>query len=398
MARTRMTLAWWTLGLAGLTLTASGCPDSEARFNEFLEATKDMRQDAGDDESESGNGDGDGDGDPADTIPDMSGTFLFALETALGPGLPLQFVTNIDMTVNEDGSGAVASMSFQPLSLEQGETLMPRECIGEPLVFTDVAFDASGAYVLDMGEVMVTGMANPVTGGDIVATLVVSGEVVHEDAICGTFDAMLTSPLESPLTGSTFAAIRLDDDGCTPTTLPTMFPYKCADVPPPDAPEFPDINGTFLFALETALGPGLPLQFATTVEFDGDPDGTGGVASFTFQPLSLDQGATLTPRMFIGDSLTYSDVEIDADGNYTIDMGEVMVTGMANPVTGGDIVATIVVSGNVLDMDNLCGTFDGELTSPLVSPLDGSTFAAIRLADDGSNPDTLPTEFPVACP
>ncbi len=38
---------------------------------------------------------------------------------------------------------------------------------------------------------------------------------------------MLTNPLEFDLAGSTFAAQRLADDGCTPDTLPTEFPYKC---------------------------------------------------------------------------------------------------------------------------------------------------------------------------
>ena len=371
-------------GLFGLTLLASGCPDSEARFNEFLDATEDQRPQA---ES------GDGDGDPTGLI-NMDGIYLFALETSLGPDLPLQFVTTIsNMTIADDGQSATADFEFQPLSLGQGETLTPREFIGDPLVYDGISFDADGNYNIDMGTVMVTGMANPVTGSDIVATLQVLGQIVHADALCGELTGDLTSPLEFDLDGSTFAAIRLADSGMDPATLPTTFPYRCNQVPPPGQP---NISGTYLFALETSLGPDLPLQFATTVAMEFTDDG-GAIADFTFQPLSLNQGETLAPREYIGDPLVYNDIVIDPNGNYTIDMGTVMVTGMANPVTGSDIVATLQVAGEVVDVNTMCGELTGDLTSPLEFDLDGSTFAATRLADDGSDPATLPTTFPYKC-
>ena len=78
-------------------------------------------------------------------------------------------------------------------------------------------------------------------------------------------------------------------------------------------------------------------------------------------------------------------------------MGTVMVTGAANPVTGSDIVATLVVDGDILDANTMCGELSGEVSSPLVFDLTGSTFAASRLADDGSDPATLPTMFPYKC-
>jgi hypothetical protein len=201
------------------------------------------------------------------------------------------------------------------------------------------------------------------------------------------------SPLEYDLAGSTFAAIRLDDDGCTPETLPVSFPYKCDQVPPPDALDY---SGFFLFALETSLGPDLPLQFVTTVAYTAGDDGAG-VVDLTFQPLSLDQGETLIPREYIGEPLTFEDIPVAADGTFDLDMGLVMVTGAANPVTGGDIEATILVHAEIRDEDTMCGQFEGMLMSPLEYDLAGSTFAAIRLADDGSDPMSLPTMFPYKC-
>jgi hypothetical protein len=290
---------------------------------------------------------------------------------------------------------ATADFTFQPLSLDQGQTTTPREFIGDALTFEGVSFDAEGNYTIDMGTVMVTGAANPVTGSDIVATLQVLGRIVHADAFCGELTGMLMSPLEFDLAGSTFGAIRLDDDGSDPAALPTMFPYRCNMVPPAEV-TLPNVSGQFLFALETSLGPDLPLQFVTTIELSFTDDG-GALADFTFQPLSLDVGATTTPREFVGEPLIFSDIAIDADGNYEIDMGLVMVTGAANPVTGSDIEAQLVVHGQIVHENAFCGELTGDLMSPLEYDLDGSEFAAMRLDDDGSNPATLPTMFPYNC-
>lgn len=54
---------------------------------------------------------------------------------------------------------------------------------------------------------------------------------MHVDALCGDVTGMLTSPLQYDLAGSTFAAIRLADDGSDPATLPTTFPYRCNQIP-----------------------------------------------------------------------------------------------------------------------------------------------------------------------
>lgn len=196
---------------------------------------------SGDGDGDPSSGDGDGDGDGEGEGEDMSGTFLFALETPLGPDLPLQFATTITMTPNENGVGGVADFSFQPLSLDPGAVQEPQECVGEPLVYSDVEYDGEGEFELDMGEFMIPGSANPILGSDIALTMFLSGGFVHTDALCGTSTGELTSPLEGDLDGSVWAAIRLDDDGCNPDTLPMTFPYNCDMVPPPDA-ELPGLE------------------------------------------------------------------------------------------------------------------------------------------------------------
>lgn len=232
-----MSLSHLRLGLLSLPLFALGCPDTEARYNEFLDGTKDQRPTTAAEEEDSGSETGT----PTD-LPDeginMSGTYLLALETSLGPDTPLQFITTIDETLNPDGSG-VANFTFLPLSLAVGSQTDPRvcdPCMDGGLAFNDIPISANGEFTIDMGLVTVCGESNPVTGSDIEATLVIDAHIVHADAICGDITGMLMVPLEFDLTGSTFAMLRLDDEGCDPTTLPGMgeFPYKCSQVPPPD--------------------------------------------------------------------------------------------------------------------------------------------------------------------
>ncbi len=173
-----------------------------------------------------------GDTTTGDCGPDMpDDIYLLALMTSLGPNTPLQFVLTVDWMFAAD-CASVATFSFQPLSLDVGSTTTPREFVGDPLVFPDIGFDAMGNFEIDMGVVMVTGIANPITGSDITASLLVSGHVVHVDALCGDITGMLMSPLQYDLAGSTFAAIRLADDGSDPATLPVMFPSDCSQVPP----------------------------------------------------------------------------------------------------------------------------------------------------------------------
>lgn len=233
-----MSLHRLRLGLLSLPLFALGCPDTEARYNEFLEATKDDRMTAGEgqEEEESGSETGTPPTDlPAEGL-DMSGIYLLALETSLGPDTPLQFITTVEETLNADGSG-VANFHFLPLSLAVGSQTDPRmcdACMDGGLIFNDIPISAAGEFTLDMGVVSVCGASNPVTGSDIVASLVLEGHIVHADAMCGEISGMLMMPLEYDLAGSPFAMLRLADDGCDPATLPGMgeFPYKCSQVPP----------------------------------------------------------------------------------------------------------------------------------------------------------------------
>ena len=79
-------------------------PDTEARWDEFLDESDPERQEAQDAAEQQASCDGD----PC-TNCDISGYHLVGLETLLGPDLPIQFMTQV--TVNGD----TADFSFQPL-------------------------------------------------------------------------------------------------------------------------------------------------------------------------------------------------------------------------------------------------------------------------------------------
>ncbi len=186
--------------------------------------------------------------------------------------------------------------------------------------------------------------------------------------------------------GSTGAPLTSTDPGTSTgpgsTSEPTTSDTE-AEAPP-------DISGDFLLAVSTVVDKSKPLQFVATntVTVDGDKR----LLSSCLQPLTLMQGKVTTPRQPIGEPLCFMDLPI-VDGTFTIDAGTVMVTGMANPITGADIVASLLMAATVQDADFYCGTVTGEVMEPPIGSIAGSTFAAVRLADK----TVLPTDVTINC-
>jgi hypothetical protein len=149
-------------------------------------------------------------------------------------------------------------------------------------------------------------------------------------------------------------------------------------------------DGVFLLAIDTSVNPGTPLQFLAQVTAELDMT-FSGTMSVEFQPLSLDVGSTTEPREEVGDALTI-DTEV-TNAAFSLPFGETMVTGLANPITGSDILADIALEGTIQGLDGFCGTASGEVLSPVMLPLEGSTFGGMRLTDR----DERPLEFPVDC-
>jgi hypothetical protein len=226
------------VGMVGIVAALGGCltacgPDSQGKFEEFVEQTRDTdgasdsmssapitSSDPGTTGTPTTTGDTDG---PAPA--DISGDFLLAVSTVVDKSKPLQFIATNTVVMNMDGTQTL-SLCLQPLSLEQGKVTVPRQPIGEPLCFTDLPI-ADTQFTIDAGTVMVTGMANPITGANITATLKMSGTVKDADFYCGTVTGEVLDPPIGSIDGSTFAAVRLADK----TVLPTDVVINCAKMP-----------------------------------------------------------------------------------------------------------------------------------------------------------------------
>jgi len=141
---------------------------------------------------------------------------LLAVSTVLAPDLPFQYIaTSTWFGWPEPDS---LRLELQPLALGQGEVLTPRTPIGDPIVFEMIPV-VDGTFAIDLGVHMVSGMANPVTGGDVTATLLLRGRLIGSDFYCGEVEGDLISPLEASLTGSTFAALGMDGDEFPPAVM-----------------------------------------------------------------------------------------------------------------------------------------------------------------------------------
>jgi hypothetical protein len=198
------------VALAGAFVLLAGCPspDPDKKFDRFVDETEDEREDAANVKMDQGG-----------SLADINGTFLFALASFLDPEKPLQFFATV--TFEPTADGGIAQMSLQPLSLDMGATTTPRQPVGDPLVIPDVQIDASGAFLINIDEmVTLPGASNPITQSDIVtSSLILTGTIQSADLFCGTVDGMVEAPITTPLTGSNFGAERVTGLDALPTTI-----------------------------------------------------------------------------------------------------------------------------------------------------------------------------------
>ncbi|MGB1274282.1 MAG: hypothetical protein ACPG77_00925 [Nannocystaceae bacterium] len=110
--------------------------------------------------------------------------------------------------------------------------------------------------------------------------------------------------------------------------------------------------------------------------------------------------STTEPRLFVGDVISFTDIEVKDDGSFFIDFGNTTLVGEANPITGTEIVATLTMNGFIQSEDFICGLVNGMLLAPVENTLDGSTFGAVRMesADPAIYPVPATDEFPMLCP
>lgn len=161
----------------------------------------------------------------------------------------------------------------------------------------------------------------------------------------------------------------------------------------PNLTSIPNATGHFLLAVHAAAGGDSadPIMFVADYTLTPNADGTA-LLSYKASALVvtshvLSQGPPPAPQ-FMSDNMT-----VALDGTFTAPLTGTL-PGDANPIVKGNVVtADGVLHGVVTSTDLICGTLTGT-AGPL--PLDGSTFAAIRIPDNEIGP-ALPTPV-TACP
>jgi hypothetical protein len=189
--------------------TIAGCPDPAARFDDFISRVPDAKVE----EPEP-------DAPPLEELPDVSGEFLVGVAPVVAPDATLRFISTNVMTMNGDGT-ATLDISLQPLRVNNG---MP---VGDPVALNDVPVSTSGTFTASFDDIFVEGEANPLTGSDIVADVILIGTIRNQDLYCGEVDGMVKQPSQLPLDGSTFGAIRV-----APGTVGPDLPAPVVECPP----------------------------------------------------------------------------------------------------------------------------------------------------------------------
>jgi hypothetical protein len=152
--------------------------------------------------------------------------------------------------------------------------------------------------------------------------------------------------------------------------------------------ELPDITGSFLIGMSAAVAPEPPFQFLGVAELVAHPDGTGTVQ------LSL-TALGVTDRMPIGDAIL-SDVPVSTGGQFEAVFAGTLPAA-ANPVIPSDVVVEGELLLTIHSADLFCGEVVGQVTSPVIVDLAGSTVGAVRVPQ-GTVGGDLPDTVVSACP
>jgi hypothetical protein len=139
-------------------------------------------------------------------------------------------------------------------------------------------------------------------------------------------------------------------------------------------PTSEDASGTYVLAVVTPLDPAKPLLLKAVVNVDA------AASPMTIQmvltPLSV---IDKTP---IGESIETEAEPIEDDGSFVLPFGAVAVTGEANPISGSDIEANLILEGQIRGADSICGVVTGQLIKPTEFDLEGTTVGMAAVAED----------------
>jgi hypothetical protein len=177
-----------------VALHLPGCPDPAGKFDDFVERWT---------AANPGVDGGDLDAGPC-TPPDpaaLDGQYVLALSAVIAPETPILFLTQVTGISDPPG----VELELQPLSAADRRTP-----VGQPLTVGPIALSTDGAVHAELPPLIVSGEANPITGGEIEAQVTLDARFCGvSDFYCGSVSGRVTLPVGLDLAGSTFAMERV---------------------------------------------------------------------------------------------------------------------------------------------------------------------------------------------
>ncbi len=217
-----------SLAAVGAALCLTGCPDPDARYDEYETRSADERG-----RSSTPPEGYFGEAIATDNVAkaEVAGRFMLAVATQLDPGSPLLF--QADVVVVDASDPWTIDMELRPLRAlcEGGAKCTPtdagyREVLEDAVINTpgpvpyvdadsgDENLGTVGLFDIAFGEVTVPGEANAVSGSEILVNLNLYG-ATRADTVCGEVDGGLVMPFAFALERdkNTFGTVRLADGG-----------------------------------------------------------------------------------------------------------------------------------------------------------------------------------------
>jgi hypothetical protein len=191
------------------------CIDPEARFDAFADRLPSAAVGAGGRAADAPDGSV---GTCPPTPGNLDGPHLLTLSISIAPTTPILALLEL-RTAEFMGSVGVA-FDAQPLSAADRMT-----AVGDPISAGPFVVSGDGGFRASIAGLNILGVANPITGSDISADLVLIGNLCGPPAaLCGQLEGTVTAPLDLSLTGSTFTLVPVDGT----QALPEPPPINCA--------------------------------------------------------------------------------------------------------------------------------------------------------------------------
>jgi hypothetical protein len=133
-------------------------------------------------------------------------------------------------------------------------------------------------------------------------------------------------------------------------------------------------SGNHVMAVSLVLDPAKPVVFDVVVDVQGER------LTLTLQPLAA--ADRTTP---VGASVNGGPYALLPEGVYIATLDGMTVPGEANPISGNDVVADVAL----IAQEPTCGEVRGELLSPFMFDLQGSTFTIVPASVANAHTDPL---------